>query len=192
MKIKNNDEIGQLATDFNQMTINFKTLVQQLQSHIQTVAATSEELSASAEETSKATEQITNAMVEVSEGADLQVQGTQTSNEAISEMVTGMERASASVQSVADLAISTKEYTTLGSSMMDKTMQQMANIQSSTETTSEVVHSLSDKSTEISQIVELITTIANQTNLLALNAAIEAARAGESGKGFAVVADEVR
>ncbi|MEG0439103.1 MAG: methyl-accepting chemotaxis protein, partial [Solibacillus sp.] len=192
VKIKNNDEIGQLATDFNQMTINFKTLVEQLQSHIRTVAATSEELSASAEETSKATEQITNAMVEVSEGADSQVKGAQTSNEAISEMVTGMEQASASVQSVADLAISTKEYTTLGSSMMDKTMQQMANIQSSTETTSEVVHSLSGKSTEISQIVELITTIANQTNLLALNAAIEAARAGESGKGFAVVADEVR
>lgn len=192
VKIKNNDEIGQLATDFNQMTTNFKTLVEQLQNHIQTVAATSEELSASAEETSKATEQITSAMVEVSEGAELQVQGAKTSNEAISEMVTGMEQASTSVQSVSDLAISTKEYTILGSSMMDKTMQQMANIQSSTETTSEVVHSLSDKSTEISQIVELITTIANQTNLLALNAAIEAARAGESGKGFAVVADEVR
>ncbi|BFU44787.1 methyl-accepting chemotaxis protein [Krasilnikovia sp. MM14-A1004] len=58
--------------------------------------------------------------------------------------------------------------------------------------TSTVMARLGESSTEIGNVVKVITSIAEQTNLLALNATIEAARAGDAGKGFAVVAGEVK
>ena len=64
--------------------------------------------------------------------------------------------------------------------------------QSMTANANASVQRLEQSSTEIGNVVKVITSIAEQTNLLALNATIEAARAGDLGKGFAVVAGEVK
>jgi len=58
--------------------------------------------------------------------------------------------------------------------------------------TSSKVQTLGERSREINNIVEVISTIAHQTNRLALDAAIQAAMAGENGKGFGAVAADIR
>jgi methyl-accepting chemotaxis protein len=50
---------------------------------------------------------------------------------------------------------------------------------------------LSERSTSIGEIVQVITEIADETKLLALNASIIAAQAGDGGRAFSVVAREV-
>lgn len=79
-----------------------------------------------------------------------------------------------------------------GQSHLNDAVSQNHSLVEKTKTASQVASQLNDQAEKVTNILEIIRSIADQTNLLALNAAIEAARAGESGRGFAVVADEVR
>jgi methyl-accepting chemotaxis protein len=64
-------------------------------------------------------------------------------------------------------------------------------ISTSFQSLQECVARLSERSTSIEEIVQVITGIANETKLLALNASIIAAQAGDGGMAFSVVARQV-
>ncbi|MDX2102079.1 MAG: methyl-accepting chemotaxis protein [Alphaproteobacteria bacterium] len=102
------------------------------------------------------------------------------------------EQASVNVQTIAgateELSAAVREVVRQVAAVEDVTNSAAAQVR----TAEGVITGLSQASTQIGVVVDLIREIAEQTNLLALNATIEAARAGEAGRGFAVVATEVK
>jgi methyl-accepting chemotaxis protein len=73
-----------------------------------------------------------------------------------------------------------------------RTTDEISQIQDNVQVAARKVQTLNERSEEINNIIEVISTIAYQTNRLALDSAIQAALAGENGKGFASVAANIR
>ncbi len=95
-------------------------------------------------------------------------------------------------ETVARIVDDTTTYSKDGMELARKTESGMQGITKSSNDVNQIIVEIKGQMDRISEIVNLITDLANQTNLLALNAAIEAARAGDAGRGFAVVATEVK
>ena len=178
LSVSSNDEIGQLARAFNQMSQALSTMVE----HIRRA---SEEVNRRAQ-----------ALSGLSGGA---YEGMEQQSGEITSMAGAVEEFSATSLNIADnmgntqrLAQENAQQTQIGRTSMEEASSSLEQIAGALNTTATVINTLGQRSQEIGGIVSVITSIAEQTNLLALNAAIEAARAGEQGRGFAVVADEVR
>ncbi|MGR5966027.1 methyl-accepting chemotaxis protein [Bacillus cereus] len=192
IEIHSNDEIGQLAKGFNEMTNSLRTLIARINTSAGHVAAASEELTASVRQASEATEQITTAMDEISSGATTQTTSVENGAMLLFDVTEGIQHVANSSSSINIASAHTREKAEDGGKLVGRTVNQMQSIAESVSQSDAVIQLLNNKSKQIGDILEVIQNIADQTNLLALNAAIEAARAGEHGRGFAIVADEVR
>ncbi len=186
------DEFGILSSSLNRMIAQLRDLIGQVKQSSEHMVAFSTELTASTEQTNSASEHIATVTLDIASGSEHQVRTIIETEDIVTQMVQDVQTIENNSTSVSEAAIHAEQISVDGNEIIKNAVQQMDKIQTSIDNLNNVIFGLGDRSSEIGQIVEVITSIAEQTNLLALNAAIEAARAGENGKGFAVVSEEVR
>jgi len=137
------------------------------------------------------TSDISSAYSEVLKGVDSQTISVNGISESIIDIDKNVEELLLKSGEMKRASKEIAEISQHGQDSIEGLSQDMNRVHEIIMNTVELMKELNNKNSEISSILNAITSIAAQTNLLALNASIEAARAGEHGKGFAVVASEV-
>jgi methyl-accepting chemotaxis protein len=165
------DEIGKLGACLN-------LFVEKVHDILTQIAQTAQDVSGASVDLSTASQQISANSAETSAQADVVSKAAQAVSQNLQTVATGADEMGSTIKEIAKNATEAAKVATSAVKVA--------------EATTATVSKLGDSSTEIGQVIKVITSIAQQTNLLALNATIEAARAGEAGKGFAVVANEVK
>ncbi len=195
-----------LAHAFSRMVEGLRNLVSSVRDSAAQVAGGSNQVAGASDESAKisvqassAIDEVTSTMHEMTVNVQNMVKNTQVQASSVSETSASIDQMVASIQRVADTAkvlldISqrSREEVQAGIGTMQKTTDGLNRINTTIQSSGEIITALGTRADDIGKIIEVIDDLAEQTNLLALNAAIEAARAGEHGLGFAVVADEVR
>ncbi len=169
---------GQYRGDHARIKDDLNKMATTLQESFRTIGQNAQALASSSEELTAVSHQMAGNAEETATQANVVSAASEQVSRNVATVASGGEQMQSSIREIAKNA--------------NEAARVAKNAVHSANTTNVTVGKLGESSTEIGNVIKVITSIAQQTNLLALNATIEAARAGEAGKGFAVVANEVK
>ena len=186
------DEMGELATTLNRSIESFRGVIVDVNKSSESVMKSINDISLSVEQINSSTQQITTGIQQVSKGSQDQAARINEISSTMQSITTGIKETSSKMIKTVEFSNEINKLAKSGINDAELTITSMENMINVSDNAATMMNTLVEKSTKISNVLEIIQKIAEQTNMLALNAAIEAARAGEAGRGFAVVAEEVR
>ena len=190
--VRTKDEIGEIATNFNQMTMQLHEMAFNITGVSSKVIQASSKLTLTSEETAASSEEVTASIEEMAKGNHEQAisvhKGAEITRD-LSDEAQALAVATDSIQQLTDQILIEQQT---GIKVLHNLVEITKKNEAASDHIGRTITSLNDKTGSIVDVLEAIQTIADQTNLLALNAAIEAARAGKAGEGFSVVANEIR
>lgn len=192
VETKTNDEVGVLSRNFNIMLEHLRVLIENIARSSDHIASATKQFLSGTEEVTAASNEITTLITSVAHGAESQVQAIGSAVNSVEQISARIDQIAINSQEIVKEAQNSSAVAGQGSIAVEQAIDRMNLIEKTVLESAQLIHKLGERSAEIGQIVDAISSIAQQTNLLALNAAIEAARAGEQGRGFAVVAEEVK
>jgi methyl-accepting chemotaxis protein len=192
MKVESKDEFGTLAITMNKTMEILREMIGSIKDTTINLDQVSHTLSASSEEVAGSSLEIANAVDQVADGASKQSISLSESVNLLEDFGKTLDYINVNVENVSDASGEIKNSADLGSQKIEALVKSVADIRQAFKYVIDKLTILNTSVEKITEITEVINSVAGQTNLLALNASIEAARAGELGKGFAVVAEEIR